>query len=82
MVQNVGPADRYIRFLVGLSFLLNIIILEPGFFGGLILFILGAGFLVSVFTGNCWVYTLLKVDTCAEAREATAESAAPHGHDH
>lgn len=82
MVQNVGPADRYIRFLVGISFLLNIIILEPGFFGGLILFVIGAGLLFSVYTGNCWVYTLLKVNTCAEACEAPAESAAPHGHGH
>ncbi|MCU0845509.1 MAG: DUF2892 domain-containing protein [Spirochaetes bacterium] len=82
MVQNVGPADRYIRFLVGISFLLNIIILEPGFFGGLILFILGAGLLVSVYTGNCWVYTLLKVDTCAEACDADAGSAPSQGHGH
>ncbi len=82
MAQNVGPADRYIRFLVGISFLLNIIILEPGFFGGLILFILGAGLLFSVYTGNCWVYTLLKINTCAEACDAKAESAPAGGHGH
>ncbi|HNU93098.1 MAG TPA: DUF2892 domain-containing protein [Spirochaetota bacterium] len=75
MVKNVGPADRYIRFMVGIAFLLNIIILEPGFFGGFLLFVAGAGLLFSAYTGSCWAYTLLKIDTCAGACQASAEGA-------
>ncbi len=75
MVKNVGPADKFIRFMIGISFLLNIIILEPGIVGGLVLLILGCGMLFSTFTGFCWAYKLLNISTCGETCAAPSEDA-------
>ena len=63
MKKNVGIEDRYIRFLIGFSLLLNIIVLEPGILGGIILTVLGIGILVSVYTSYCWVYDILNIST-------------------
>lgn len=82
MEKNVGPADRYIRFLVGVAFLVNIIILEPGFFGGVILFVLGGLMLFTSYTGSCAIYSLLKISSCKESCGVPAEKAeaAPPAH--
>jgi hypothetical protein len=75
MNKNVGAADRYIRFLVGISFLLNIIILTPGVMGTVILLALGLGMIYTSFAGFCWLYGLLKIGSCGQscAAEAKAE---------
>jgi hypothetical protein len=75
MVKNVGPADSYIRFMVGISFLVNIIILSPGILGSIILFVLGAAMLVTAYTGFCGFYSIIKVNTCKES--CAAEGGAP-----
>ncbi len=66
MKKNVGIEDRYIRFLVGFSLLLNIIVLEPGILGGIILAVLAIGILVSVYTSYCWVYDILNISTTSD----------------
>ncbi len=73
MIKNVGPADRYIRTLIGIAFLLNIIILEPGFFGSLILLIFGGAALFTAYTNSCWLYSVLKISTCKETCVAAGE---------
>ncbi len=61
---NVGSADKYIRFLCGLAFLLNIIVLKPGVIGTIILLVLGLGMIYTSYSGFCWLYNLLKINTC------------------
>ena len=78
MEKNVGTVDAYIRFLLGISFFLNIIALDTGVIGTIILLALGLGMIVSAFTGYCWVYGLLKINTCPS--EASEEKQAPAGH--
>jgi hypothetical protein len=73
MKKNVGPADKYIRVLVGVSLLLQIIILKPGAIGTIIFLALGLSVLYSAYTGYCWVYDLLKVSTCKESCAAEVE---------
>jgi len=79
MVKNVGPTDRYIRFMVGISFLLNIIILKPGIVGSMLLLLIGGILLFTSFAGTCRLYTLLKINTCP-APPAPPEKTAPAGH--
>ena len=66
MTKNLGQADRYIRVLFGIAFLVNIIILQPGILAGIILFVIGGGLLVSAYTGSCPAYEPLKINTCVE----------------
>ncbi len=63
MKKNVGIEDRYIRFLVGFSLLLNIIILEPGILGTFVLTALGLVVLFTVYTSYCWVYDMFNIST-------------------
>ncbi len=74
MNKNVGKADSYIRFLVGISFLLNIIILSPGILGTLVLLVLGLSMIVTAYTGFCWLYSVLKVSSCPQ--ECSTDEAA------
>ena len=64
MIQNVGGPDKFIRFMVGISFLLNIIILETGAVGTIILLVLGLAMWASVWTGYCPAYKALGTCTC------------------
>jgi hypothetical protein len=64
MKKNVGAVDGYIRFLVGISFLLNIIILEPGTIGTVILTVLGISMLYSAHSGYCPLYEPFGFCTC------------------
>jgi len=73
MKKNVGPADKYIRVLVGVSLLLQIIILKPGAIGTIIFLALGLAVLYSAYSGYCWAYDLLKVSTCKESCAAEVE---------
>ena len=63
MQKNVGSADCFIRTMIGISFLVNIIILEPGV-GGVLLFILGAIFLATAWFAYCPLYKALNICTC------------------
>jgi hypothetical protein len=64
MKKNVGSSDRYVRFLLGIGFILNIFSLETGKLGSFILLALGLVMLFTVFTGYCFMYDILKINTC------------------
>lgn len=66
MKTNVGPSDRFIRFLVGISFLLNIVILEPAVIGTIILLVLGLVFLYTSYSSYCLLYDILNISTSSE----------------
>lgn len=68
MKQNVGKTDSYIRFMVGISFLLNIIILEPGAIGTIVLLVLGVMFIATSFTHYCILYSPLGICTCEDGK--------------
>ena len=64
MKQNMGSADSFIRVLIGISFLVNIIILEPGAIGTIILLALGVLNLATAWIRYCPAYTPLGICTC------------------
>ncbi|HPS57099.1 MAG TPA: DUF2892 domain-containing protein [Spirochaetota bacterium] len=64
MQVNMGSVDRFIRFMVGAAFLVNIIILEPGVAGTIILLVLGGVMWFNSWTGYCPAYTPLGICTC------------------
>jgi len=66
MKKNVGPTDSFIRFMVGIAFLLNIIILEPAATGTIVLLVLGVVFLATAYTRYCGLYTILGICTCED----------------
>ncbi len=63
MKKNVGSADRFIRFLIGIAFLVNIIVLKPGTTGIIILAVAGAALLATSFIGFCSLYLPFNVCT-------------------
>jgi hypothetical protein len=79
MTMNVGPADKYIRFLAGVSLLLQIIILSPGWLGTVIFLVLGGAMLLTASKGFCWLYQALNITSCAAPRVPDAPAEA-HGH--
>ncbi len=68
MKKNVGSSDRYVRFLIGIGFILNIFSLETGKLGSFILLALGLLVLFTVFTGYCFMYDILKINTGIEKK--------------
>ena len=77
MKKNVGSADAYLRFMIGFAFIMNIFVLNPGAVGIIILLVLGIGMMFTAFAGYCWLYDLIKVDTCKKTcvADVKAESA-------
>ncbi|MFC1668962.1 DUF2892 domain-containing protein [Spirochaetota bacterium] len=76
MKKNIGEEDSYIRLLLGTTFLVHIIILEPGIVGTIILALLGALFLFTSYTRSCPLYIPLKINTNdAEKQEGGTEKA-------
>lgn len=78
--HNIGTTDRYIRALVGLAFLMNIIALEPGRLGTFIFLALGLVLLVTAFTRYCPLYEPFKINTIEQLRkpEEPKEQASSH----
>jgi hypothetical protein len=78
--KNVGASDRYIRFMIGLAFVMNIFSLEPTRFGTFVL--LAIGFLIwnTVYTGYCFLYDILGINTTGEGKkpEEPAEQTPAH----
>lgn len=66
MKKNVGDADSYIRFLFGIAFMLNIIILEPGIIGSIILLTLCIISFYTSFYKFCLLYKPFKICTTGE----------------
>ncbi|TAL30129.1 MAG: DUF2892 domain-containing protein [Spirochaetes bacterium] len=79
MTMNVGPADKYIRILVGIGLLLQIIILSPGWLGTLALLVAGGAMFFTAIGGFCWPYKLLRITSCAAPKAPDAGTQA-HGH--
>lgn len=75
MQKNMGGADSFIRTLIGISFLVNIIILEPTIFGGIVLFVLGALFIGTAWIQYCPAYKPLGVCTCSNCNCACSDAA-------
>ncbi|MCX7678976.1 MAG: DUF2892 domain-containing protein [Spirochaetes bacterium] len=63
MNKNVGKADAYIRFLIGIALFLNIFALKTGVIGTIVLLVLGLAMIISSLMGYCWLYSLLNIDT-------------------
>ncbi|OHD67280.1 MAG: hypothetical protein A2W19_02410 [Spirochaetes bacterium RBG_16_49_21] len=63
MKRNVGASDRYVRFILGLAFILNIFSLETGKLGTFILLALGLSMFFSAYTRYCFLYDILKINT-------------------
>ncbi len=72
MKKNVGSADRYIRFLIGVALLVNIQVLKPGTTGTIILAVAGAAMLATSFLGFCSLYLpfgICTVERCDSSEE-------------
>ncbi|HNR90071.1 MAG TPA: DUF2892 domain-containing protein [Spirochaetota bacterium] len=65
MKKNIGKSDMFIRALVGVALLLNIIQLKTGIVGSAVLIALAGVLFYSAYSGYCPLYTLLKTDTCS-----------------
>ncbi len=76
MKQNVASADKFIRFMVGTTFLLNIIILETGPVGTVILLVLGLAMWASAWIGYCPAYVPMGVCTCGSTCTCDCEEKA------
>ena len=67
MKKNVGKADAFIRFMLGIAFLLQFMIFDVSKIGLVIILTAGLLLLKSAFTRYCPLYTLLGICTaCAE----------------
>lgn len=73
MKENMGSADKFIRFMVGTAFLCNIIILEPGVFGTIVLLVLGGAMWATAWTGYCPAYKPLGICTCGGKCECNCD---------
>ena len=80
MKRNVGAADRYVRFMIGLAFIMLIFTIEPTRFGTFVLLALGAIVWNTVYTGYCFFYDILGITTTGEAKkpEEPAEQTPAH----
>lgn len=76
MKKNVGSTDSYIRFMVGISLLLNIIILEPGTLGTVVLTALGLSTLYSAYSKFCPLYLPFGICTCDSGCGCSCETEA------
>lgn len=74
MQQNMGSADSFIRTLVGIAFLLNIIILEPGAIGTIILLAFGIVNLATAWIKYCPAYAPFCVCTCSSTQCGCSET--------
>ncbi len=79
MKRNVGASDRYVRTIIGLGFIMNIFSLEPSRFGLFVLVALAALILNSAYTGYCFMYDILNINTY-EKKEKPAEPAEKAAH--
>lgn len=64
MKENMGSVDKFIRSMIGIAFLCNIIILEPGVFGTIVLLVLGGLMIGTAWIGYCPAYKPLGICTC------------------
>lgn len=65
IVKNVGNTDRFIRLLIGLAFLANVVVLNLCIIGKVVLIILGLAVLASAWKAYCPLYQYLGISTCS-----------------
>jgi hypothetical protein len=70
MKKNVGASDRYVRFMIGLAFIMLIFTLEPSRFGTFVLLALGFLTWNTAYTAYCFLYDVLGISTTGEAKKA------------
>jgi len=75
MKKNIGSADSYLRFMVGLAFLINIYILETGAVATVILLGLGIVMWVTAWTHFCGAYVPINFSSADGEEEEKAEEA-------
>jgi len=63
MKKNIGSTDSFVRVMLGIVFYTNILVLEPGAIGTIILFALGSICMVTAWTYSCPAYNVIKVNT-------------------
>ena len=74
MKKNVGASDRYVRFILGLGFFMNIFSLEPTRLGLFFLLLFALLLWNSAYTGYCFIYDLLKIDTTGTKAQSASSS--------
>jgi hypothetical protein len=66
--KNIGNSDRFLRLLIGASFLyIGFFLLTD--FVRLLFVIFGTAFLVNGITGFCGIYYLLGISTCKVSKK-------------
>jgi phosphotransferase system glucose/maltose/N-acetylglucosamine-specific IIC component len=74
MKKNVGSSDRYIRFIIGLGFILNIFSLQTGKLGTFIFLALGLLMFFSAYTRYCFLYDIFKINTTGEKNKSSEQA--------
>ena len=77
MEKNMGMADAFVRFQVGVALLVNIIVLEPGMVGMVILLVIALLLLKSVFSQYCPLYKYLGISTIPATGKQESDEAEP-----
>ena len=73
MEKNMGMADAFIRFMIGVALLVNIIVLEPGIVGLAVLLIIALLLLKSTFSQYCPLYKPLGISTIPQSGKQEGE---------
>jgi hypothetical protein len=74
MKKNVGASDRYVRFIIGLGFIMNIFSLQTGKLGTFIFLALGLLMFFSAYTRYCFLYDMFKINTTGEKPKPVEKS--------
>lgn len=80
MKKNVGPADQFTRFLIGLGFIMNIFTINAGIIGTIVFLVLAGSMFYSAFSGYCFLYSILNWSTCKEACAPAPENTQAPSH--
>jgi hypothetical protein len=80
MKKNVGQSDRYVRFMIGLGFIMSIFSLEPSKFGAFVLLALGLLVWNTVLNSYCFLYDILNINTAEKAPKPAEPAQETHSH--
>jgi DUF2892 family protein len=72
MKKNIGSTDSFIRFFLGVSFIINIYILKLDLVWSLVLLIAGVAMLMTAYMKFCSLYVPFKINT-SEYKESVDE---------
>lgn len=80
MKRNVGASDRYVRAIIGLGFIMNVFSLDPTRFGMFVLLALGFLILNTAYTGYCFMYDILNINTYEKKTPPAEPTEQAHSH--